>query len=401
MRFFITVLLLIGVVIALFYFVILPIITTDNPEDTTNVPKPPVKPNNIPNETDGPQTEPDNGKPLNGNPTNETANGNSNGNAYIDPSCEELKIPELGPEMREFEKNYPEKWRNPTDESEMLLVRAGTFIRGSNMDRNRGVEKPEMKIYVSSFYVDNYPITYKQFRKFINDDGYKKPKFWSEEGWLFKKSGKLTKPAFWDENMDNDNPVVGVSWFEAEAYCRWSGKKLLSEVEWEKAARGYYGKKYPWGDKWVDESCNWKDIDPNSSFGFDKGFIDGFAKLAPVYQYKKYKSPFGAYQMSGNVWEWVLDYWNTDFFKKTVANDKKLRKDPLNSDKNESRPFRVIKGGSYGTGKDFCEPSWRNGNHPERRASTYGFRCGKRADLVYDEYLKSLVPEDSPDDSDN
>ncbi len=393
MRFLITVLLLIGVVTALFYFVILPIIQVEEPTDSVGVPDPPVKPDNNGNSDNpnGVQTVPTNGS---------TVNGTTNNTGYVDPSCEELKIPEPGPEMCEFEKNYPEKWNNPIDESEMLLVRAGTFTRGSNYVRNHGVEKPEMKIYVSSFYVDKHPIKYKQYRKFIDDGGYTTPEYWSQEGLIFKTSGKLTKPEYWDENMDNDNPVVGVSWYEAEAYCHWSGKKLLSEVQWEKAARGYYGKKYPWGDKWIKDACNWKDIDPSGIYGYDKGMIDGSIELAHVYRYDKYKSPFGALQMSGNVWEWVLDYWDTEYFKKTVANDIKLRKNPLNDQKNEAKPWRVIKGGSYDTEKEYCEPSWRNGNHPGRRPSTYGFRCCKRADLVYDDYLQSLVPDNSPDDDD-
>ena len=413
MRFFILVSLIVAVVVALFYLVILPNLLEPASTQVTQTQEeklinpPPANENNTQEYKDYqkvlssknveicqkflklyPKSEycPEIEKLL------ETLLNDKSG----EPSVEVLGIPEIGPQNLEDEKDLPESWTNPTDESDMVLVRAGTFIRGSNESRNRKVEQPEMKIYVSSFYIDKYAVTVKQYRKFMDEGGYGDPKYWSKEGWTFRRLGKITKPYNWDEVTDSSLPVVGVSWYEAEAYCRWAGKMLPSEVQWEKAARGYFGQKFQWGNEWIAYACNWKDNNPTNPDDKTLGFQDGSSGLAQVYRYQKHASPFGAVQMCGNTFEWVIDQWSPSFFAETVINDNNLRKNPVNIETNN---FRVLKGGSYDSDPDHCEPSWRHADYPERRrTSVYGFRCIKKVEDVAKAYKDSQTQKNSPDD---
>ncbi len=323
------------------------------------------------------------------------------------PTQDEVKLPKPGPdpELLEKEKLLPETWINLKDNSTMMLVRAGTFFRGADEQRNHRAEYPKQKIFVSSFYIDKYPITNSQFRKFIAAGGYETPEYWTRLGWYSRRRLHWEKPAFWGhrEYAGPDKPVVGISWFEAEAYMRWAGKMLPTEVQWEKAARGYYGQKYPWGhikefgDKWIKEACNWADYDPNDiGPNRTRGCIDGWDKTASVFSYAKYLSPFGVAQMSGNVWQWCRDWWSPTFFSKTVAENPRMRFNPVNTKPLSSQPWRVIKGGAFDMPPDYCEPSYRNGTSPQIRQSTTGCR-GVLSALVVLQEIKKLQNNDDPD----
>ncbi|MCA9448342.1 MAG: SUMF1/EgtB/PvdO family nonheme iron enzyme, partial [Candidatus Omnitrophica bacterium] len=122
----------------------------------------------------------------------------------------------------------------------MVRIPKGPFLYGD--------EKREVTIN-HDYYMDVYPVTNGAYRKFIEGSGYENQTYWSEEGWQWRTSETITKPRFWDDERFNgpDQPVVGVSYYEAEAYAKWAGKRLPTEQEWEKAARGTDGRKYPWG----------------------------------------------------------------------------------------------------------------------------------------------------------
>jgi len=167
----------------------------------------------------------------------------------------------------------------------MILIPAGTFIMGRDAgseDANYD-ESPQREIYLDAFYIDERPLTNAEYKKFIDDTGYQVPYLgypWSQK-------------YDWHNGMYpggmGDHPVVLVSWYDAVAYCQWAGKRLPTEAEWEKAARGTDGRLWPWGDEW----------DPK------KAACCGVGDIQPAGKYKEGKSPYGCLDMAGNVWEWI------------------------------------------------------------------------------------------------
>ncbi|MBC7811168.1 MAG: SUMF1/EgtB/PvdO family nonheme iron enzyme, partial [Burkholderiales bacterium] len=192
-----------------------------------------------------------------------------------------------------------------------------------------------------SYSIAKYPITNAQYAKFIEAGGYDQREWWTDEGWDAKLKGLVldystgeavatnnawTEPRFWKDSTFNgvEQPVVGVSWYEALAFCLWlsnaMGENIMlpGEDQWQYAAQGG-GRKYPWGNEWDCTRCN-NSVKPCES-----------SVTTPVRQYEgKGDSPFGVVDMSGNVWEWCL----TDFENKT-------------NDMNSPASSRVIRGGSW------------------------------------------------------
>jgi formylglycine-generating enzyme required for sulfatase activity len=158
-------------------------------------------------------------------------------------------------------------------------------------------------------------------------------------------------------------PVINVSWEDAAAFCKWVGGRLPTEAEWEKAARGTDGRKYPWGNEPVTGN--------RANYGIENvTFWDGPATLAKRDQYEFGKSPYGVYEMAGNVWEWVQDYYDADFYK-------------TSPDKNPKGPntgvMRVIRGGSWQNTPEILRSTNRNKHAPEERRVYIGIRCAKDA----------------------
>ena len=122
----------------------------------------------------------------------------------------------------------------------VVLIPKGPFLYGD------GRYKEKISY---NFLMARHPVTNAQFGEFLKAGGYEQVSFWSKEGWQWRKEEKITKPKYWnsDEFNQPDRPVLGVSYFEAEAYATWAGKRLPTEQEWEKAARGTDGRQYPWG----------------------------------------------------------------------------------------------------------------------------------------------------------
>lgn len=195
----------------------------------------------------------------------------------------------------------------------MVLVPAGEFLYGEEKEKH----------YLDAFYIDIYPITNAQYKKFIEATGHRKPEYWNDD--IFNQP---------------DQPVVGVSWFDANEYADWAGKRLPSEEEWEKAARGNDGREYPWGNK-----------EPTSilaNFGENEG------RTTPVNKYPKGKSPYDCYDMGGNVWEWCSDLYDDD------------------------KPYRVIRGGSWTDDTYLLRSAYRDGGRPNYGNDFEGFRCARR-----------------------
>ena len=173
------------------------------------------------------------------------------------------------------------------DEREMILIPEGVFTRGSDMGGFD--EKPEQEIYVDAFYVDKYEVTVQAYNVFRKNAGYVKPSFPFLQG----DEKILETPTF---------PVVGVSWYDSTNYCKWARKRLLTEAEWEKAARGTHGLKFPWSNKVLEKRANLA------------GTADGFEFMGPVGSFPMGRSVYGVYDMSGNVSEWVLDIYDQFYY---------------------------------------------------------------------------------------
>ena len=192
-----------------------------------------------------------------------------------------------------------------------------------------------------SFLLSKYPVTNAQYRHFIADGGYSHKEHWHEVGWQWRSKYNIEEPACWRDSKWNGEtqPVVGVSWWEADAFCRWlsqsvPGCRLPTEQEWEAAARGPSGFEYPWG-QWEDGRCNSHEA--------------GLGVTSPVGVFPRGVAEHcGAEDMAGNVWEWCVDAW-----------DPKEREDP--------NAGRVLRGGSFGSHVDSCRSANRVNLHPSNR----------------------------------
>ena len=215
----------------------------------------------------------------------------------------------------------------------MVLIPAGEFPMG---DEDLS-DNPRHTVFLDSYYISKNPVTVAQYRKFCTDAGRKMPDA-PEWGWK------------------DDHPIVNVNWEDADAYCRWVGGYLPSEAQWEKAARGGDGRKYPWGNEW-----------DNSRLQCSKKKYADAKSTAPVGSFLGGASPYGALDMAGNVWEWCADWYEEDY-PKSAPN------------KNPTGPAqgsrRVLRGGSwYFIIPDFFRAAYRNWLFPTGRYILVGFRC--------------------------
>ncbi|MCA9484434.1 MAG: SUMF1/EgtB/PvdO family nonheme iron enzyme [Nitrospina sp.] len=232
------------------------------------------------------------------------------------------------------------------DGREMIKVPEGVFTRGSHMGDID--EKPEQEVYVDAFWVDKYEVTVEAYNKFRKAADYVEPSVPFFEG----DHELLKTPKF---------PVVGVSWYDAVNYCSWAGKRLLTEAEWEKAARGTHGLAYPWGNEMLPRRAN------------IKGTADDYAYMAPVGTYPMGRSVYGVYDMSGNVSEWVEDWYDQFAFEKL---------DMINPVYEKETKNHVYRGGSWDATKVDIRASKRFAATPGRKDAIVGFRCGKSVEAA-------------------
>jgi formylglycine-generating enzyme required for sulfatase activity len=250
----------------------------------------------------------------------------------------------------------------PTDGMVMVYVPAGEFEMGST--EGDSDEQPVHAVALDGFWIDQTEVTNAQFAAFLNERGNQTAGgvTWLEledENCLIERVGGEFQP----KNGYADHPVVEVSWYGAAAYCEWAGARLPTEAEWEYAARGEQGYIYPWGDTFDGTRLNFCDV--NCTYSWKKaGYGDGYERTAPVGSYPDGASWCGAQDLTGNVWEWVAD-WYGDYPPGRQVN-------PVGPSSGE---YRVLRGGSWGDGQRDVRAADRYHFTPDDRNIVVGFRC--------------------------
>ncbi|WP_282010335.1 formylglycine-generating enzyme family protein [Nitrospina watsonii] len=233
--------------------------------------------------------------------------------------------------------------------SDMVSVPTGDFTMGSSeediqwaaktffsesLDYYRD-ETPAHTVHLEAYEIDKHEVTIQAYQTFMQTTGHVAPKYMDEK--------KFNQPT---------QPVVGVNWQDAHDFCQWAGKRLPTEAEWEKAARGTDRRHYPWGR------------DPVETFANVRGTKDGFRYTAPGGSFPRNKSPYGAFDMAGNVWEWTAD-WYQPYPGNMTGNDL------------YGQTFRVMRGGSWFSNMDLARTAVRGKLTPDQRQNYIGFRCAR------------------------
>jgi formylglycine-generating enzyme required for sulfatase activity len=227
---------------------------------------------------------------------------------------------------------------------EMVQIPEGPFTMGSH-DGDPD-EAPEHQVYLKGFYLDRKEVTQEEYTRFVKMTKRAMPRIEVFDD----DQSKVLKPEF---------AVMSVSWDEAVAYCKWAGKRLPTEAEWEKAGRGESKRKYPWGEKFAANAAN---VD---------GSEDGYKYLAPPGSFDGGRSPYGLYDMTGNVAEWVEDSYDEHYYKKSPFRDPK---GPENAD------LKVVRGGSWRETEHHARLSKRFAAKHWRTDVTIGIRCASDLD---------------------
>ena len=230
----------------------------------------------------------------------------------------------------------------------MRLVPAGPFTMGSS--NGMPDEKPGHIVNLTTFYMDKYEVTNALYKVCVGAGVCQVP---SHSGLGYHGDASST---YDDPNFAN-HPVAWIDWGGAQTYCEWRGAHLPSETEWEKAARGTDGRKYPWGDAIDLTFANYGDNAPDNYAGM-------IGKTTAVGSYPKGQSPYGIYDMAGNVWEWVADWYDVYPGGDLSANDAFGK-----------QTYRVLRGGSWNDQPDLLRTSFRGGNSPDSTLNYIGFRC--------------------------
>ncbi|MGB3717767.1 MAG: SUMF1/EgtB/PvdO family nonheme iron enzyme [Candidatus Promineifilaceae bacterium] len=264
------------------------------------------------------------------------------------------------------------------EEPRMVHIPAGSFLMGTSDQqvdwlarrddmakkwRYKGYfsrEQPQHTLALASYHISKYPVTVGEYRAFVRAEGYQGYRYWTEAGWAWHESVGRVQPEFWGDMKwtgDDRLPVVGVSWYEAVAYCRWlseeTGKRyrLPTEAMWEKAARGTDGRIYPWGDEFDSSRCNTR--------------ANRLNRTVPVGQHSPGgESFYGCAEMGGNASEWTLSQYRTYPY---VGSDGR--------NEEEGEVMRVIRGGSWYKPVLRARTAARGMSDPFFSDNDVGFRC--------------------------
>ena len=280
------------------------------------------------------------------------------------------------------DENHEQNVEQP-DLTNMLLVPAGEFLMGSPEGEGAYDEHPQHKVYLDAYYIDKYEVTNGQFEEFVDATGYVTDA--ERKGYGEVLNPKITSrykkynfagvnwrcPNAWDNRLQPkhpkawenyqlsdkmDYPVVQVSWNDAQAYAKWAAKRLPTEAEWEKAARGTDGKKWPWDNNF---DLNIDGVTAHANIGSDGPL--------PVGCFPTGISPYRLYNLTGNVQEWVTDWYASNYYARSPRNNPKGP---------ETGKFRVIRGGSWKEFKSYQVLSTNRAYQvPDYSSNFVGFRC--------------------------
>jgi len=238
-----------------------------------------------------------------------------------------------------------------------VYIPKSTFYMGSNPEdgQSDADESPPHQVHLDAYWIDQTEVTNSMYAAFLNEAG-----------------NQLENRAYWLDAGDEDvqvyqnedqwnvlrgfelHPVVEVTWYGARAYCQWAGRRLPTEAEWELAARSDDGRKYPWGDKADCTLAN--TVECRRQYSLPVGSLPDGA------------SPFGVLEMSGNLWEWVTDWYAPDYYSTSPIDN------PTGPGEGE---FRVLRGGSFGQDRYHARTTNRRNNGPGNSQFDYGFRCAQ------------------------
>jgi len=245
-------------------------------------------------------------------------------------------------------------------EDNWVTIPAGSFLMGAQK-KNRSEpnydpeaqerESPVHEVELKAYQLGRYPVTVEDYQRFMEDDGYQNERWWKAGGF-----GQRSEPGRWEEQSEHPNrPVVGVSWYEAAAYCAWAGVRLPTEAEWERAARGTEGWEYPWGHEPPDPSrANYRETK--------------VGRPSPVGLFPLGATPEGIQDLAGNVWEWIADWYAPDYYGKSP------RENPQGPRRGEGR---VVRGGCWFVGSRVLRAAYRYWDVPEDRYDVQSFRCAR------------------------
>ena len=258
----------------------------------------------------------------------------------------------------------------PRPGPEMVRIPGGPFLMG---DAGAGFaydnERPAHRVDLQAFRIDRTPVTNGRYRRFVEDGGYRRPRLWTEEGWAWREREAVERPLYWTadggerrfdrvEELDPRPPVMHVSWFEADAFARWAGKRLPTEAEWERAAAGAERpRRHPWGEQPpTRERANLDQL----AFGpLPAGRPEG-------------ATPEGVTEMLGDCWEWTASpfggYPGFEAFPYREYSEVFF-----------GERYRVLRGGSWATRPSVARNTFRNWDLPRRRQIFAGFRCAQDA----------------------
>ncbi len=236
----------------------------------------------------------------------------------------------------------PINFTEPIIENPMILIPAGEFIMGAN---DGGIdEQPQRVVYLDAFAIHQYEVTIYQYNEFVVATGHRQP------------LNRYVKDIHFFNNANQ--PAIYVSWLDAYDYCQWAGLRLPTEAEWEKAARGTEGLSWPWVEKYQPTFANFKGEEDHGVF------------TTAVGSYEKDKSPYGVYDMAGNVKEWVQDWYDDRYYANAPL------KNPQGPERGE---MKVMRGSSWRDSLYSGRATGRLQMVPGYRYEAVGFRCAKSA----------------------